>query len=32
MVTMNLLNLIFWWLPWVFLALPRLCGKLLGEK
>lgn len=32
MVVMNLLNLIFRWLPWAFLALPRLCGKLLSEK
>lgn len=32
MVVMNLLNIIFRWLPWAFLALPRLCGKLLSEK
>ena len=31
MIVMNLLNLIFRWLPWAFLALPRLCGKLLKE-
>lgn len=27
MVILNLLNLFFWWLPWAFLALPRLCLK-----
>ncbi len=32
MIVMNLLNLIFRWLPWAFLALPRLCGKLLSEN
>lgn len=31
MIVMNLLNIIFRWLPWAFLALPRLCGKLLKE-
>lgn len=32
MIVINLLNIIFFWLPWAFLALPRLCGKLLSEK
>ena len=27
MVVLNILNLFFWWLPWAFLALPRLCTK-----
>jgi hypothetical protein len=29
MVMVNLLNLFFFWLPSVFLALPRLCIKAL---
>jgi hypothetical protein len=29
MVVINMLNLFFGWLPWVFLALPRLCVKAL---
>jgi hypothetical protein len=29
MIVLNLLNLIFWWLPWVFLRLPVLCKRLL---
>ena len=32
MIIMNLLNIVFFWLPWAFMALPRLCGKLLSEK
>lgn len=32
MVLINLLNIIFFWLPWAILALPRLCGKLLSEN
>ncbi|MFM2068779.1 MAG: hypothetical protein RLZZ584_3688 [Pseudomonadota bacterium] len=31
MILINLLNLIFGWLPWALLALPRWCGKLLKE-
>lgn len=31
MVVVQLLNLIFFWLPWAFLALPRLCIKALKE-
>ncbi|HMV62586.1 MAG TPA: hypothetical protein PLN96_05880 [Zoogloea sp.] len=31
MILINLLNLIFGWLPWALLALPRLCGKLLKD-
>lgn len=27
MIVLNLLNLIFFWLPWVMLQLPRLCRK-----
>lgn len=27
MIILNLLNLIFFWLPWAFLQLPRLCRK-----
>jgi len=27
MVVLSLLNLFFFWLPWAFLALPRLCMK-----
>jgi hypothetical protein len=29
MIMINLLNILFFWLPYVFLALPRLCLKLL---
>jgi hypothetical protein len=32
MVLVNLLNLVFRWLPWAVLAVPRLCGKLLEEE
>ncbi|NTV10557.1 MAG: hypothetical protein HGA47_07260 [Zoogloea sp.] len=32
MVVINLLNLFLGWLPWAFLALPRLCARLLKEK
>ena len=32
MVIINLLNLFLGWLPWAFLAIPRLCGKLLSEN
>ena len=32
MIVINLLNLIFFWLPWAFLAIPRLCGKLLSKN
>lgn len=32
MIVINLLNLIFFWLPWAFLALPRWCGKALSEE
>lgn len=32
MIVINLLNIILFWLPWAFLALPRLCGKLLSEN
>ncbi|MEY2689226.1 MAG: hypothetical protein RL375_3425, partial [Pseudomonadota bacterium] len=31
MILINLLNLLFGWLPWAILALPRWCGKLLKE-
>ena len=31
MIMVQLLNLIFFWLPWAFLALPRLCIKALKE-
>ena len=31
MVILQLLNLVFFWLPWAFLALPRLCIKALKE-
>lgn len=27
MIVINLLNLLFFWLPWVFIALPRFCLK-----
>jgi hypothetical protein len=29
MIMINLLNILFFWIPYVFLALPRLCLKLL---
>ncbi|WP_246265676.1 hypothetical protein [Aromatoleum diolicum] len=32
MVVINMLNLFLGWLPWVFLALPRLCLKALKGK
>lgn len=32
MVVINLLNLFLGWLPWVFIALPRLCLKALKGK
>ncbi|WP_415245899.1 hypothetical protein [Thauera sp.] len=32
MVVINLLNLFLGWLPWAFLALPRLCLKALKGK
>lgn len=32
MVVINLLNLFLGWLPWVFVALPRLCLKALKGK
>lgn len=32
MIVLSLLDLIFRWLPWVFIALPRLCLKALKGK
>lgn len=32
MVAINLLNLIFWWLPFAFMALPRLCVRALAKS
>lgn len=32
MIVINLLNLFLGWLPWVFMALPRLCLKALKGK
>ncbi|AKU14553.1 hypothetical protein AzCIB_4667 [Azoarcus sp. CIB] len=32
MVVINMLNLFLGWLPWVFMALPRLCLKALKGK
>lgn len=32
MIVINMLNLFLGWLPWVFLALPRLCLKALKGK
>jgi len=31
MVIVSLLNLLFFWLPWAMLSLPRLCIKALKE-
>ncbi len=31
-IVINLLNIIFFWLPWALLSVPRLCGKLLSEN
>jgi hypothetical protein len=32
MIMINLLNLVFRWLPWAFLALPRLCLKIASKE
>jgi hypothetical protein len=32
MIVINLLNLIFFWLPWAILAIPRWCGMTPGEE
>lgn len=32
MIMINLLNIIFWWLPYAFLALPRLCLRALAKS
>jgi hypothetical protein len=29
MIVLNLLNLVFWWLPWVFLRIPVFCKRFL---
>lgn len=31
MIMINLLNLLFWWLPYAFLALPRLCLRAIAR-
>jgi len=31
MIMINLLNILFWWLPYAFLALPRLCLRALAR-
>lgn len=32
MIMINLLNIIFWWLPYAFLALPRLCLRAIAKS
>ncbi len=32
MIMINLLNIIFWWLPYAFLALPRLCLQAIAKR
>ncbi len=32
MIMINLLNIIFWWLPYAFLALPRLCLRAIARS
>lgn len=31
MIMINLLNILFWWLPYAFLALPRLCLRAIAR-